>query len=1111
VANLSGNRPQADNEQDNLDTSQSKFDEIVGRLKDVEERGEQIYHDPSTLFDDDTQEDDGVADEDTVGEQEGNPRDSWYSESPVNQRASTFGGWLKGWSKNFGPSAGIFGAITGGGSIMFSLFLIPAGLSTALDRIMTNDASDSTRMNILTNRAFLSAIIGKADCSTKIKCRFTTMDKEQVDKWKAAGFTVEPNTPDKDGRYRVTSMQFPDDGPKFTNSKDFFAYVDGNVSARQHVDNVVNARSSPYNAKYAKYKKILAKYGLSKGKVFTSSTDPDKEKRTKAMDESIDEHTKAIPVESGTADPKKIKEDRTNEYKTKLDNLQIFDEKVSSRINSIGGKTYDKTMGAAGAIGAACTAYSTVKATNAGIKLLMWKDIIAFAFPFFQTFAQTIDEGNVEPERLEYVMDRLTWYYTDQAKDLYQEIYGPYSTKDNPENPSVWEREKGLTAMDSRGIQAMINGNLQALKTFSENYMGWKAVASMGTSTVLNVMESTFGGAENLKDVCFGAKVINTAGIVGCAAGPHAVALCIGAFALNAIFAEDIKNAVVATMIVPALEVIAHANLTSSLKGARLGDALAAGISLWMADQARGSGTVAATTQAAIKKFVMQTDDIYQKQTVELAQYEARNEPFNTANQYSFISQLASSLNVGRSYFEQQTVYSNLANMFAVVASPLQYLSGSNASALMYQPSQLGIYAQERTADTQCRDTDLKAIKVLCDGVSGKTVGVAPDGVVEALMGQVDGSRDIVTETVDYMRSHNFIDDEGKALGDNNPSGPIGDDEGESVNPENKEEKAKYEYIKWKNYCTEDRIDPVGMSTKPIDSTSSTEDMEWWIYARCVGKDYKGDDKNDSTLTKNLFYFSIYYNLCETQASIASDKLDCTDRTAAPTTTATPASTTPSSGTIALDPGHNVQEIHDIEPTTGAQLYDYPNGKEVDDMWDVATRVKVKLEQEGYSVKMLRSSKDERVNFQQRADRAKGSVVAISLHSTPSGGSQVGAQVVGGYRKGDGGGVLTFSNTVTAGKSSEYAAAMAKGRNEKEGGGVTVRGFNFDTRGGGIAIGNIPWVQLLSQDTPWIYNEMQPSDGGGGANGISEAAKNKYVEGIVAGVKAMNIQKSAGS
>lgn len=226
--------------------------------------------------------------------------------------------------------------------------------------------------------------------------------------------------------------------------------------------------------------------------------------------------------------------------------------------------------------------------------------------------------------------------------------------------------------------------------------------------------------------------------------------------------------------------------------------------------------------------------------------------------------------------------------------------------------------------------------------------------------------------------------------------------------------------------------------------------------------------------------------------------------------TTTAGSTTPSTegsgggkAVIALDPGHSVPEINDPEPETGATLSDYPNGAEVNDMWEVGQKVKEGLEKAGYTVKMLRGSKEEKVNFKDRAERAKGSAMAVSLHSTV-GKSEVFYQFKGGKRTGPKA-TKTFENEEVAGKSKTYADAMAKARSEKEGSTVSTGKVNFDSRGGGIAPGDITWVQLLAADTPWVYNEFS-SGGRGGAVALSAEDKVKYAEGVVAGVIAANPQ-----
>lgn len=852
--------------------------------------------------------------DDVKGQEEAGNEDYFVDRNGNSQkktRRNNFNTWLKGWMQNYGPTASIFGAITGGGTVLFSIFLIPAGLTTALDQIMTNDASDSTRMNVLMHRAFVSATLGKADCSTKLKCRFSTMDKTQVDKWKAAGFTIQPDTPDGDGRYRVKSITFPD-GTTATNSRDFFAHADGSLSARQSVDNVINSRSAPYNSKFAKYRKVLDKYGLSKDRVFSASTDRDRDARTRAMNENIDNHTEA------ETDRDRDQTRRIAKFQERLEKNKIFDTNIHSRVNQIvGGKTIDRASYVVDGAAAACMAYNFIKGTTASVKLLLYKDLIAFTFPFFQTFAQVRDQGNVEPEKVEYIMDRLTWYYKEEFKDLYAELYPD-------ENESDWKKEEGLTAMDSRGIRAMISGNLEALKTYSENYMGWKAAAAIAGNQALGLIEGAAGGKENLRDVCYGASVLSFALTAQCLTSAPGALFCATLFGANAMFGDEIAKTGGALLAAPALLIVSKTNLTSSLKGVRLGEALAAGISLLLADHARGSGLTAAVSTAAVKKFVDETNDTYHKDVVELARYEASQKPFDTSNQYSFINQLASSFNVGRSYYEKQTVFSNITNMFAIAGTPLRLLSGGTAGAMLTQPTQLGISAEQRTAYVQCPDDDIRGIGALCDGVSGKTIGVAPEGVVEALNAQVNGTRDVILETVSYMRENRYIDEEGKAIGDTNPDGPEGDDEGDNAD---REDRHRYEYIKFKNYCTEDRIDPVGLTTKTLESAKSDRDREWWVYARCIGRDANGKEKlNDAKLKQNLFYFAIYYNLCETQLPIAAERPNCWDTSTQPLAAVTPNTgdwVIPTSGPCLSPYGPRWGKLHagiDISPPSGTPI-----------------------------------------------------------------------------------------------------------------------------------------------------------------------------------------------
>jgi N-acetylmuramoyl-L-alanine amidase len=208
--------------------------------------------------------------------------------------------------------------------------------------------------------------------------------------------------------------------------------------------------------------------------------------------------------------------------------------------------------------------------------------------------------------------------------------------------------------------------------------------------------------------------------------------------------------------------------------------------------------------------------------------------------------------------------------------------------------------------------------------------------------------------------------------------------------------------------------------------------------------------------------------------------------------------------TIAIDPGHSTQAIHDIEPTTGAELYDYPNGAEDEDAWQVSQKVKAGLEEKNYKVVLLKTSKDERVNFKERADRAKaaGAALAVSVHTTPPEGSAVFNQFNGGYREGPNG-KMTFENDQTAQKSTQYSEAIARKRTEIEGHNVPVKQNTFDGRPG-IASGNLAWVENLSPDVPWAYNEYSGSNGEGGAVPLTNEQKDAYAKGIIEGIVAAN-------
>ncbi|MFT3715836.1 MAG: N-acetylmuramoyl-L-alanine amidase [Gordonia sp. (in: high G+C Gram-positive bacteria)] len=227
--------------------------------------------------------------------------------------------------------------------------------------------------------------------------------------------------------------------------------------------------------------------------------------------------------------------------------------------------------------------------------------------------------------------------------------------------------------------------------------------------------------------------------------------------------------------------------------------------------------------------------------------------------------------------------------------------------------------------------------------------------------------------------------------------------------------------------------------------------------------------------------------------------------TAAPTPTAAGTSGCEKSPVLAIDPGHNPTEIDDYDTQTGVLMRDYPNGAEGQDVMDVATGVKNRLEKAGYTVVLLKKSVDESINYRDRVDRAEQAHadLAISLH-TDIDNHKVFVQRVGLYREGAGqDGTekrVTYTAAATAAKSQRMGEAFAAARSKVEGQPVVVTDNSFDGRAP-LWGGNIPVIELISTKVPWVYNEFGTATAGG-SEPIGDAGIATYTDSVVAGVRA---------
>jgi N-acetylmuramoyl-L-alanine amidase len=159
---------------------------------------------------------------------------------------------------------------------------------------------------------------------------------------------------------------------------------------------------------------------------------------------------------------------------------------------------------------------------------------------------------------------------------------------------------------------------------------------------------------------------------------------------------------------------------------------------------------------------------------------------------------------------------------------------------------------------------------------------------------------------------------------------------------------------------------------------------------------------------------------------------------------------------------------------------------------------------------MTKSTVDTPTSLLERARIADQAHAALALSIHDQAGSNGGIpfaegnnivyyQSVGTYRATSSGKQYYFTDRTRAAVSARYGHAFQTQRARVEGHQVRLQGdTGYDLGGRGLAGGNIWMVQLLSH-VPWIYNEAGGNSPG--RAGLNAADKQRYVDGLVAGVE----------
>ncbi|MDB5183901.1 MAG: peptidase [Candidatus Saccharibacteria bacterium] len=603
------------------------------------------------------QQREAIAEQEEAGDEE-----SLYSASEETTSAAggkgkeSFGAKLLAGSKRFGPSGGIIGLLVGGAGFS-SVLLAPGSLLVALEKAVTNDSSDSTRTNIVFRRAYVAKQFSKDKSrgTTKLESDLTSVSADEAARYTQDGYKINLSP-----EGTIDSLEFPDhhtvtDGAEYTD------YAENTTEGRRATSNVLDVRSAFFENQA--FKDTLGRYEIVKGDRLTPSDDPDPAKRKEAIDKSFDENTKLNETPGDASDPKVI-----DVREKALTSDTIGDDsgtKLKPQVDRITGDIAAKAGAAAlvtAPVSVGCAVYNVAKLTNATIKAKWVYDLISFAYPFVRAAAQIEDQGNIEPSVVEDLANRLT-------------------TPDSG----------GKTAMDSQALQMAIYGDFTGLTDMAKKYTswGWEQQVDSAASLIVNNVRDVFG-KDGIKDICRGASYVQAGGIIACVNDPVAAVFCAAGAVLAPIAEHFLLPVLVAQLAKPALHYLATVDLSSALNGEGLGDAIGVGIGWLLSNSTLGAGMVVAGGAGgldAVKNFISKTDTPYFNTTTQLAIDQAKGDPWNVNNQYSFMGQISSMLNPYPT--TDGTLFSKLASMTTVVNTTIANIPGVTAHALFSQPSNM--------------------------------------------------------------------------------------------------------------------------------------------------------------------------------------------------------------------------------------------------------------------------------------------------------------------------------------------------------------------------------------------------------------------------------------
>lgn len=694
------------------------------------------------------------------------------------------------------PVGGVIGAILG--MFGFAMFL-PAGMPLiSMMQTQTDAHADAARVQPMRYKSIMRYTIGNekvaAACEknpASIACKLGTMDKTTKEAYESNKFKIDAK--EVNGRYLIKSITSPS-GKTASTGDGYMRLLARDIQFGMQVRLAHNTRALTMNGgRFLRL--VLPTFGLSKAPIGDISKD-------------LAKQNKEINKLYGRSEDGKIDE-------TKLINniTQKTDGGYGREGIDEGTGKLKLARGLAAIPGSVCLSYNSLKLVVNITKAERALYLAQVAMPYLKLASMILDSENVEVP--ETTVSALALMLT---------------------TPVVSGAMKGLTAFDSQGTKLIYGSNEKGLQEYTRNFLLHNNSILKTADKTMETIDSAIGktGAKSTRSMCravgswegqaigsaaclaiaaiqagagaAGGTVVPVIGNIvgGLAGGAAGVVECAVTVLASFVIGEGI-TAFIEKLVVPWAKEAAIAGLPdASTVGPPLGDAITVGAALMLNMNNRTNGLFPAKKSSilAYSNAIRESEQLNKQ--FEIA--EARDEPFDVYNRYSFLGSIASTMNNVVFPMKSRMSSGNFA---------LQRLFGSFAlapTAMAIGESASPIGAEDLSNDN-C-DSALKAMGADCDILSQMRYTMTP----EAMNMQIEPN-------YAYMIANNYIDDSGNPVPDS-------------------------EYDKVVKYCFERKTD-IGVSTAAIES----DDYLWETGRNCFY------NYNDPAAKQRADNFSAFYSV----------------------------------------------------------------------------------------------------------------------------------------------------------------------------------------------------------------------------------------------------------